>query len=98
MTPVVLPERDDHDYDRARALMDRAIIQAGLDAHVRDFSLQKEPHWAGSLLAGAYEVPRYLNGFGRWHATVEFRSHLRGPIGLGAGRHSGIGLFAVADG
>jgi CRISPR-associated protein Csb2 len=96
-TPVILPGHDDGRPPKARRLFDRALKYAGLREAVEDFELRRAPFWAGTRHAREYDVPSYLAAYSRWHAVLWFRRDVSGPLVVGAGRHVGFGLFAVAD-
>ena len=96
VTPVILPGRDDHKYQKAEKLLIQAIVQAGIDfAAVWELSLQKAPFWNRSRHPRDYYVPAHLERFSRWHVRIRFRQPVPGPLAIGTGRHCGLGLFAV---
>ncbi|MEZ5786877.1 MAG: type I-U CRISPR-associated protein Csb2 [Xanthobacteraceae bacterium] len=97
VTPLVLPGRDDHRTRKAHALVLKALAQAGFTTPVAEIHLQREPVFPGAEMAGAYRVPAYLKEFPRTHAIITFAEKLRGPLGLGAGRHVGLGVFAALE-
>lgn len=96
VTPVVLPGHDDHDVQKALGLFERALDHAGLRPAVADFTVRREPFWSGSRHCRNYDVPAHLRGFVRYHAAVTFRTAVRGPITIGAGRYLGYGLLAAS--
>jgi len=86
---------------RAERLFLRAVQQAGIpqDA-VESFAMRKAPYWPGSLHPDCYRRPDYLDAarnrrFPAWHVWIRFREAVPGPVSIGAGRHCGLGLFAV---
>lgn len=95
VTPVILPGHDDGRRSKAEELFLRALEQAGIAEAVRDFQLRREPYWSGARHSREYQVPRYLRGFGRWHAALTLMEACKGPIAVGAGRHLGLGTFAA---
>jgi CRISPR-associated protein Csb2 len=98
ITPVILPGMDDHKHHKAERLIIKAVVQAGIDfAAVAEFALQKAPVWRGSLHPQQYHLPEHLRHLPRWHVRLRFRQPIGGPIAIGAGRHSGLGLFAGKD-
>ena len=46
----------------------------------------------------AFKRPEYLGHLPAWHVRIVFRSPTSGPVALGAGRHCGLGVFAVESG
>ncbi len=102
VTPVVLPGFDDGDRRKADRLFLRAVQQAGLPVEaVSDFTLRKAPFRTG-LHPSRYRRPDYLDSargrrFSAWHVHLSFHGAMFGPITIGAGRHVGLGLFAIAD-
>jgi CRISPR-associated protein Csb2 len=53
---------------------------------------------AGVDLASRYAVPAHLRGSPRVHVRLRWPQEVRGPLCLGSGRFSGLGLFvSVAD-
>ncbi len=92
--PVVLPGYDGLDMKKAAKLFSRACDQAGLPpGSVESFEFTGPPRTAGS---GRPFLPNYLRGLPLRWAMIRFKSEVRGPIAIGAGRHSGLGIF-VAD-
>jgi CRISPR-associated protein Csb2 len=86
---------------KAERLFFKAVQQAGLSLEaLRDITLRKAPYWAGSRHPDLYRRPDYLDAaknrrFSAWHVHLVFRDSVRGPLSIGAGRHCGLGLFAV---
>lgn len=97
VTPLVLPGRDDYRSRKARALVLKALAQAGFSTPVAEIHLQREPVFPGAEMAGAYRAPAYLKAFPRTHAVITFAEPLHGPLVLGAGRHVGLGVFAALE-
>lgn len=86
---------------KAERLLLKAVLQAGLPIEaVRHFTLRKAPYWVGSQHPDLYRRPDYLDSarkrrFSAWHVHLEFRDPIGGPLCIGAGRHCGLGLFAI---
>jgi CRISPR-associated protein Csb2 len=86
---------------KAERLFLKAVEQAGLPlAAVSDITLRKAPFWPGSQHPNCYRRPDYLDSakhrrFSAWHVHLVFRERVGGPMSLGAGRHCGLGLFAI---
>lgn len=98
VTPVVLPGFDDGKQIKAEKLVLKAAARAGLASGVIEhLALRKAPFWPGSQHAHHYFAPEYLAQFPRWHVWMQLRKPIAGPLAIGAGRHVGLGLFAVTD-
>lgn len=96
VTPVVLPGFDDGKRSKALKLLLRSIKHAGLQIDaISDLTVRKAPFWRGTLHPREYHRPQYLRHFSAWHAQLEFRDSLSGPLAIGAGRHVGLGLLAA---
>jgi len=106
-TPVILPGHDDHKPEKARALIERALRQSGIDQPC-EFEWSAFSRFAKSYSAHKYDSqkrsqgyirPGYLNGLTAVHLTLRFKDDLRvpGPLVIGAGRHCGLGLMAHLD-
>lgn len=90
--------------DRIDGLLRKAIVQAGfsqiLAAHA-ELAWRKVCFWPRGDHADRYGVPDHLRRFPRFHVQVRFRDsdgrdiRIPGPICLGSGRFSGVGLFAA---
>jgi CRISPR-associated protein Csb2 len=98
VTPVVLPGFDDRKQVKAERLFLAAAAQAGLPvAAIERFALRKAPFWPGARHPRCYTVPDYLRHLPGWHVWLQFRERVPGPLAIGAGRHIGLGLFAMVD-
>lgn len=98
VTPVVLPGFDDGKLDRAEKLLFRALEQADINPDfISKIRMRKAPFWAGSSHPGNYTVAGYLKGLPTWHVALEFSRRVPGPLAIGAGRYSGLGLMAGAE-
>lgn len=102
VTPVVLPGHDDGDPRKAERLVRRSLEQAGLSA---ELAASAEVEWrrvgfrAGVDLATRYVLPACHRGRLRYHLSVSWRgSPVAGPLAVGAGRYSGLGLLAEEGG
>ena len=105
VTPVLLPgyddrkeHRGDHQKRLARAeqLVRKALRHVGIDVsgHIE---LSRVPYWTGSLHAREYRPRERLVHYPRWHVRLTLDRPWTGPLAIGAGRHSGFGVFARAD-
>lgn len=98
VTPVVLAGYDDGKPAKAEKLILAAVHQAGLSLEsVADVTLRKAPFWPGSEHPRFYRRPAYLKGLPSWHVDLRFREEVSGPLAIGAGRHCGLGIFAVCE-
>ena len=95
VTPVVLPGFDDGKQSKAERLFLKAVQQAGVSIDgIKDVTLRRAPFWPGSQHPRDYRRPKYLKHLPGWHARIEFREAVSGPISIGAGRHTGLGVMA----
>jgi len=91
---------------RIEFLLRKAIRQTGFsDALARhaDLEWRSTGFWPGTELASQYAVPDQHRRYRRLHVHVTWRSPdglkiaVPGPICIGGGRFSGLGLFAALD-
>jgi CRISPR-associated protein Csb2 len=106
VTPVLLPGYDDrkeHRGDhqkrlmRAEQLVLKALGHVGINVPGR-IELSRVPYWTGALHAREYRPRERLAHYPRWHVRLIFDRPFTGPLAIGAGRHSGFGIFARMDG
>ncbi|WP_459555318.1 type I-G CRISPR-associated protein Csb2 [Lacunimicrobium album] len=104
VTPVVLPGYDDNKPGKAEKLLRTSMLQAGLDptlVKMADIELRKSGFWPGTDLASRYFVTRHLQKYPRYHVQIRFYGEtgqpvaITGPLSLGGGRFTGMGLFAA---
>jgi len=106
-TPVILPGHDDHKPDKTRALIERALVQSGIDQPC-EFEWSAFSRFPKAYSAHKYDKQGQPQGYIRpdhlltqtaVHLTIRFKDGLRvpGPIAIGAGRHCGFGLMARID-
>jgi len=104
VTPVVLPGYDDRRPGKAEALIRKAILQAGYSEDLARHALvdmSSAGFLAGTDLPRNYFVPAHLKRHSRLHVRILWRSpsgapvRLPGPIALGGGRFTGLGVFAA---
>jgi CRISPR-associated protein Csb2 len=96
-TPVVLPGYDGLKVEKAGKLLSLACDQAGLPPGcVESFEFVGPPAHAGTV--GRWFVPSYLRKWPLRWARLVFKEEAAGPIALGAGRHCGLGVFAMFSG
>lgn len=101
VTPVILPGYDDH----KPAKRDRLLLECLRHARINPASVEslesRPAAWpirggaAPALLHSAYRRPKYLQHLPACHVRLRFRAPVAGPIALGAGRHCGLGVFAL---
>jgi CRISPR-associated protein Csb2 len=98
VTPVIVPGFDDGKHSKAEKLLLTAVQQADLpiDA-VAELTMRKAPFWPGSQHPRQYFAPDYLKHLSGWHVRLVFREPIPGPLAIGAGRHAGLGIFAVSE-
>lgn len=80
---------------RVILLLRKAFEQAGWSAELLAGALleYRSVGWlAGLEVASKYRLSKVH--FPRYHVRVRFRSEIRGPLVVGAGRYRGLGLFA----
>ncbi len=98
VTPVILPGFDDGKLVKAERLFLKAVQQAGISVDgIKDVTLRMVPFWPGSQHPRDYRRPKYLKHLPGWHARIEFREPVSGPLAIGAGRHAGLGVMAGSD-
>jgi CRISPR-associated protein Csb2 len=94
VTPVVLPGFDEKKEKKAIGLIAKALVQAGYKTPVTEISVQEDPIFEGAQRAEHYFVPGYQERWPRVHAMIKFAEPIAGPLAIGTGRHSGLGVFA----
>jgi CRISPR-associated protein Csb2 len=97
VTPVLLPGLDDRRSRKAVGLVLKALAQGGYTTPVAEVSVQAEPVFAGAAMSREYVVAEHLRHWPRVHVIVRFSDQMPGPLVVGAGRHSGLGVFAALE-
>ncbi len=100
VTPVILPGYDKKSHVKAEKLFLVAVRQAGISVkNLSDISMRKAPFFPGSHYPSEYFLPDYIRTkqWPGWHVRLKFREPLRGPLAIGAGRHIGLGIFAISE-
>jgi len=91
---------------RIEFLLRKAIRQAGFSdvlAQHADLEWRSTGFWPGTELASRYAVPEQHRRYRRLHVRITWRSldgfkiKVSGPICIGGGKFSGLGLFAALD-
>jgi CRISPR-associated protein Csb2 len=104
VTPVILPGHDDRRPEKTIGLIKRAFVQSGID-ETCEFTWSALPNFPHCLSAHKYDHdgrhvgylrPKYLEGLTAVHVRVTFAHPVAGPVCVGAGRHCGLGVLAVA--
>ena len=83
---------------RRAALVRKALQHAGLGdelAHSAEIETRQTGFIAGVEKASRYAVPSHLAMFPRLHVKLTWPVKVAGPLCIGRGRFSGLGLFAT---
>ena len=107
VTPVILPGHDDHNPDKTRKLIEKALAQSGVEQKC-EFEWSAFSKFPKSLSAHKYDRNKRPTGYIRPdHLLTQTAVHLKlrfidglkvpGPLVIGAGRHCGFGLMAGID-
>lgn len=103
VTPVILPGHDDHKPEKTVKLIQRALVQSGIDQGCR-YTWGALPNFNNCLTAHkhdrngrrtGYFRPGHLDGLTAVHLRLTFEHPVAGPLIVGAGRHCGLGVFAA---
>lgn len=88
---------------RIETLLKKAIRQSGFSekmAQHAELEWRNSGFWPGTALASQYAVPKQHRRYRRLHVRITWRTpdgaplEVSGPICIGGGRFSGLGLFA----
>lgn len=102
VTPVILPGYDDNKPAKRDRLLRDCLRHAGIEPTAVECIESRPAAWpvrgggAPALLHSAYRRPKYLANLPACHVRIRFRAPTLGPVALGAGRHCGLGVFAVS--
>jgi CRISPR-associated protein Csb2 len=104
VTPVILPGQDDHKPEKTRKLIEKALVQSGVEqsCELEWSALSRCPK---SLSAHKYDKEKRSTGYIRpdhlltqtaVHLVLRFNRDVKvpGPLVIGAGRHCGLGTMA----
>lgn len=83
--------------NRREALVRKALTHAGLGddlAFSAEIETRETGFFAGVERASRYSVPSHLTGSPRLHVKLTWPVKVAGPLCIGRGRFSGLGLFA----
>jgi CRISPR-associated protein Csb2 len=86
---------------RREALVRKALSQSGLGdelAATAHIETRETGFLAGVRRASEFAVPSHLSEHPRLHVKLTWPRKVPGPLCLGRGRFSGVGLFAAAEG
>lgn len=103
VTPVILPGYDDAKPAKRERLLMKSLTHAGIDLGSVECIESRAVAWpvrgggAPALLHSAYRRPKYLQHLPAVHVRVRFRTPIAGPVAMGAGRHSGLGVFVACS-
>lgn len=106
-TPIILPGHDDHSPGKTKALIERALVQSGIDQPCQ-FEWSPYSRFRKAFSAHKYDKQNRPTGYIRpdhlatntaVHLTVRFNDNVKvpGPLVIGAGRHCGFGLMVAID-
>ncbi len=109
VTPVILPGHDDHKPAKTEKLIQKALRQSGIEQPC-EFTWSAVPNFKNCLAAYkhdrngrriGYFRPGHLQDGTAVHVRLRFKQadgtpiRVAGPLCVGAGRHCGLGVFAV---
>ncbi len=84
-------------HARREGLVRKALRHSGLPEELvfgAEVETGASGFFAGTVHADRYAVPHHLRQFPRFHVRVRFQAAVRGPLCVGRGRFSGLGLLA----
>ena len=105
VTPVILPGHDDHKPEKTMKLIERALVQSGIERGCQ-YKWGALPNFNNCLTAHkhdrngrrtGYFRPDHLDGLTAVHIRVTFEHPVAGPLTIGAGRHCGLGVLAALN-
>ena len=105
VTPLILDGHNDKKPEKTIKLIQCALQRAGIETPC-EFAWQSVPFFRNCLSAHTYDRagryagyhrPAHLKDLTAVHVRIEFARPVPGPLSLGAGRHCGFGLMALAD-
>jgi CRISPR-associated protein Csb2 len=100
-TPVVLPGSDDGKFAKAEKLFLKALGHAGYCVKsLAELEFRNVSFLPGSDLALRFQRADYLRKdyWSVYHVRIRWKQSIRGPLAIGAGRHCGLGIFAIWKG
>ncbi|MXY52975.1 MAG: type I-U CRISPR-associated protein Cas5/Cas6 [Gammaproteobacteria bacterium] len=91
------PAGDAHQRREDEARATAAVVQALRDAGVRtkpsSIAVQREPLQRRGARADAFANGSRFSPMAMWHVEIEFPSEVSGPLAIGDGRFTGLGLM-----
>ncbi|HRQ74543.1 MAG TPA: type I-U CRISPR-associated protein Csb2 [Phycisphaerales bacterium] len=98
VTPVILPGYDDMKAaKRARILM-KCLEHAGIDVATVESLKCRSTSWLARVPPSrGFKRAAYLHNLPAVHVYLRFHEPVQGPIAIGAGRHHGLGFFAMFE-
>ena len=108
ITPVALPDalcRRSHpsetkvgearleEHERNSHALMQALRHAGIRQVPTDIRIQKEPFHTRGVSAAEFARDSRFSKHSLWHVKIRFAEPVRGPIVIGDGRFTGLGLF-----
>jgi CRISPR-associated protein Csb2 len=101
VTPVALPGSGDGRASKTDKLIEKMIRHAGYSVdQLADWpEYQRVPYRRGAEDALHYRPggDHHLGHCSMYHMRIRWKTPMRGPLALGAGRHCGLGVFAIAE-
>lgn len=97
ITPVILPGYDDNKPDKRERLLLDCLRHAGIDPAAVASMQSRRSSWYPGVTAPltSFKRPNYLMHLPAIHVQLKFSQPVSGPVAIGAGRHCGLGVFAV---
>jgi len=99
VAPVILPGYDDGKAAKRDKLLCDCLRHAGIELDAVASIECRRAAWtaAASSPFSAFCRPDYLQHLPACHVRIVFNLSVGGPVALGAGRHCGLGVFAVGS-
>lgn len=99
VTPVILPGYDDGKAAKRDKLLCDCLRHAGIELDAVASIECRRAAWTGAVSSpfSAFRRPDYLQHLPACHVRIVFNQPVSGPVALGAGRHCGLGVFAVGS-
>lgn len=94
VTPVILPGYDDAKPAKRERLLMECLRHAGYQPEAIESIESRSSPWFPRVPLG-FRRPSYLEKLPAVHVRLQFRESVTGPVSLGAGRHCGLGVFAI---
>lgn len=97
VTPVILPGHDDQKPAKRERLLLACLKHAGIEPATVVSVESRRSRWVSGTDAtlSSFKRPHYLKHLPAFHVRLTLAQPTSGPIAIGAGRHCGLGVFAV---